>query len=100
MAERFNFTCFSCSKALSYQDVPGFREACEHCGADVHCCRNCRFYDPKVYNECQETSAEVVREKERSNFCEFYQPGAKNQGPARDAAAELRAKAEALFKKS
>jgi hypothetical protein len=96
--QRYQFSCFSCQKPLGFADLPGFRQTCEHCSADVHVCRNCRFYDPKVYHECAEPTAEYVRDKERANFCEFFDP-ATTSGSAKTAAEELRAQAEALFKK-
>lgn len=89
--------CFSCGTELSFADKVGRREECPKCRSDVHSCRNCQFYDPKVYNECKETQAEVVREKDRSNHCDYFQPG-KGQGGV-DKTAQLRAAAEALFKK-
>lgn len=76
----------------------GRRDECPHCRSDVHVCKNCEFYDPKVYNECRETSAEVVREKERANFCDYFSLR-KNGSSAEDKKAALRAAAEALFKK-
>lgn len=96
MAE-IKFNCFECSKELSFVDHVGFRDECDHCGADVHCCKNCRFHDPKSYNECRETSADPVREKDRANYCEYYSGagGAENENN-KDA---LRLAAEALFKK-
>jgi len=51
---------------------PGRREECSSCGADLHACKNCRFYDATAYNECREPSAERVKEKERSNFCDYF----------------------------
>ena len=91
-------TCFSCQKKLQFSDKVGRREECPHCRSDVHVCRNCSFYDPKVYNECRETSADVVREKDRANYCDFFVPST-GGGNAQDKAAALRAAAEALFKK-
>jgi hypothetical protein len=99
MAARFQFSCFSCHTTLSFSEVPGFRDDCDQCGADVHVCKNCRFYDAKAYNECVEPSAERVREKERSNFCEFFEPNEKTFAAKINTADDLRAKAEALFKK-
>lgn len=93
------FGCFSCGKTLQFSSPPGFREECSNCNADVHVCKNCEFYDPKVYNECREPSAEVVREKERSNFCEFFQPRLGGVDAQNKKAADLKAAAEALFKK-
>ncbi|OFZ11803.1 MAG: hypothetical protein A2Z20_05495 [Bdellovibrionales bacterium RBG_16_40_8] len=89
--------CFSCQTAMSFVDMISRRDECSKCGADVRVCKNCRFYDPKVYNECREPSAEVVREKERSNLCDFFQPGRDLQD--KNPRENLFAAAEALFKK-
>lgn len=51
------------------------RDECERCGSDLHCCFNCRFYDPRRHNECAETQAERVVDKGRSNFCDYFEPG-------------------------
>ncbi len=90
--------CFACSKANSYRDKVGFRDECIHCRADLHVCKNCEFYDPKVYNECRETSADVVREKDRANFCDFFL-ARKSALTLDDQKTKLRLAAEALFKK-
>lgn len=88
--------CFKCKTKTSYPDKVGFRAECK-CGEDQHVCKNCQFYDPKVYNECRETSADVVRDKERANYCDFFRPGG-GLG-ADDNKKALFAAAEALFKK-
>ncbi len=89
--------CFSCGTKNSYMDRVGRRDECLQCHADLHCCKNCRFYDSTAYNECRETSADVVREKEESNFCDFFEPGSgQSQKSERDS---LLAQAEALFGK-
>lgn len=90
--------CFSCRKVNSSQGKIGFRDECLHCRTDIHVCKNCEFYDKKVYNECRETSADVVREKDRSNFCDFFSPGSGGVG-AIDEKARLKAAADSLFKK-
>lgn len=43
------------------------------CRSDLHCCRNCSFYDEKAYNNCREPQADRVLEKDRSNFCDFFE---------------------------
>lgn len=83
---------------MEFQSQISRREECPHCRADVHVCRNCQFYDPKAYNECREPQAEVVREKDRANFCDFFQPGSQN-GNLQNSKKDLMAAAEALFKK-
>lgn len=89
--------CFSCKNKTTFSEKLGFRAEC-NCGEDLHVCKNCEFYDPKVYNECRETSADVIREKERANYCEYFRPRA-NQDKDADRKA-LFAAADALFKKS
>jgi len=91
--------CFSCHNDLEFPDKVGFRSECLHCGADTHVCRNCRFYDPKVYNECKETSADVVKVKDRANYCDFFQPTESVTGTAAKGKDDLLKQAEALFKK-
>lgn len=89
--------CFSCGTQLEFSSSIGRRDECPSCRADVHVCRNCRFYDPKSYNECVEPQAEVVKEKDRANFCEFFEPGQGEGGKtSRDALLQA---AESLFKK-
>lgn len=90
-------TCFSCGHKTPVLGVVGRREECIKCRADLHVCKNCQHYDPTAYNECREPSADVVREKDRSNFCDYFTPGEGN-GP-KDPKKDLLAAAEALFKK-
>lgn len=54
-----------------------FRDLCNECGRELHICRHCRFYKPGAYRDCAETIAEEVKDKERMNFCEYFQPLAK-----------------------
>lgn len=91
--------CFHCKTQSKVSAKVGFRDECDKCRSDLHVCKNCEFYDPKSYNECRETSADVVKEKERANFCDYFNPNQNGQS-ASDQAAKLRAAAEALFKKS
>ena len=92
--------CFVCKTELIFQDSIPRRAECSKCNADVHCCRNCEFYDQKAYNECHETSADPVREKDRSNFCGFFKPGAKTGPSGVKTQEDIRKAAESLFKKS
>ena len=90
--------CYHCGAELKYADRIGLREECPQCRNDVHVCKNCQFYDATAYNECREPSAEVVREKDRSNYCEYFQAGSGAGGGGKDKQTLLSA-AEALFKK-
>jgi hypothetical protein len=90
--------CFKCQKVNTSLSKIGRRDECLECKSDLHTCRNCEFYDVKSYNECRETSAEMVKEKERANYCDFFSPGQKG-AKAVDEKARLKAAADALFKK-
>ncbi len=70
-----SYTCHHCGAELEYssRDTIGRREECPSCSADLHVCLNCAHYDPGSYNECRESQAERVVDKERSNFCDFFQ---------------------------
>lgn len=68
--------CFHCKKELDASQRPGRGESCPKCGSDVKVCLNCRFYDRGAYNQCREPSAERVVDKDRANFCEFFEFGA------------------------
>ncbi len=93
-------TCFSCGGELKIIDRVGRGDSCPHCRADLHCCRNCRFYDPSAYNECHEPQADRVLEKEMSNFCDYFELAEKLYSlKGKDAAAEAKRKLEGLFKK-
>ncbi len=88
--------CHHCQLATKYDNNLGFREECLKCRTDLHVCKNCEFYDPKAYNECRESSADVVREKDRANYCEYFSPRLTGSS-ADDEKAKLKAAADALF---
>lgn len=89
--------CFHCKKVSPLIGILGRRDECPFCKSDLHVCKNCQHYDPKSYNECREPSADVIKEKEKANFCDYML--AKAEGDVVDQAAKLKAAAEALFKK-
>lgn len=65
--------CHVCKKSWEGLTQPGVRETCEKCGADLHICLNCRFYDLFKAYQCQINNIDPVKNKERSNFCEEFQ---------------------------
>ncbi len=92
--------CYHCGKQVKLEYKISFREECLHCKADLHICRNCRFYDKLAYNECKESSAEKIQDKEKNNYCEYFDPSSENQGkPQLLEREKLLQSAEALFKK-
>jgi hypothetical protein len=85
--------CWRCGAELPYRrGVPRSAE-CESCGADLHVCRACRYYDPGVSQACREPVAEPVADKERANFCGYFEL-AGGAHASRDDAEARRAEAE------
>jgi hypothetical protein len=64
--------CHSCTKELSISRGIARKEICPSCGADLHCCLNCRHYDRSASKQCRETIAEMVKEKTKANFCDHF----------------------------
>jgi hypothetical protein len=64
--------CHRCGRDIGAVERVGRRDACLGCGADLHCCRNCRFYDPHLHNQCCEPQAERQVDKECGNFCDYF----------------------------
>lgn len=64
--------CHGCKRELTFTTAISRREVCPFCRADLHCCYNCAFYDPKASRACREPIAEPVKDKHKANFCDFF----------------------------
>ena len=67
--------CFKCRTPIENPREVRKRSICEHCGAELKVCYNCRFYDSSAHWECRETIPERVRDKDRANFCDYFVAG-------------------------
>jgi len=93
--------CFSCGveRSLGAGERVGFRDCCEGCDGDLHVCRNCAHHDPSAYNECRESSAERVANRESANRCDYFVPGIPKDAGADDSRSQAIDDLESLFKK-
>lgn len=66
---------------------------CLACRTELHVCRMCRFYDPHKPESCIEERADPPKDKQRANFCEYFDPKP-NVFQAQDDSAANRAKTE------
>lgn len=87
--------CWACGAKLVAADYQREGE-CPRCRKQTHVCRNCRFYQPGRPNDCQEPIAEAVGDKQRANFCDYFEPTVNAYRPGADAD-QLRAAADKLF---
>lgn len=65
--------CHRCGTAWSLSAQPGRGESCENCRADLRACLNCRHHDRHAAHGCCERRAEPVEDKDRGNFCEWFE---------------------------
>ena len=67
--------CWRCRASLADLSLPfGRTDYCRACRAELHVCRMCRFYDVTRANQCTEPVADPVGNKERANFCGYFEP--------------------------
>ncbi len=85
--------CWKCGNDIDSGGEIFRASVCPDCGADLHCCRNCRLYSAGSHYDCAEPDADFVTDKEKANFCGYFsarlQFGKKDGGrqdAARDAA--------------
>ena len=91
--------CHKCHKEISVTEKLGFRAECPLCSADLHVCVACQFYERGAYNDCRESQADRVVDKERANFCEYFRPSGGISGSGLSPAEAAKQKLAELFKK-
>jgi hypothetical protein len=65
--------CHKCGTPwISETKTPGVKECCETCSAYLHCCLNCRYYEPTAHNQCYIPTTDWVADKEGANFCDEF----------------------------
>ncbi len=100
--------CWSCGNRLSHLEY-GRQDSCSKCGRDTRACKGCVFYERSYNNECRESQADRVVDKEKANFCDYFKPrgavpvaSSSSVGGVIDPNADqtrVKNAAEALFKK-
>lgn len=89
--------CARCGKPLP--PPPWYRnDDCPHCTASLHACVQCANYSSGHHNDCLESQADRVVDKERANFCDWFKPADGKPATGESKAAALSA-LEALFRK-
>lgn len=66
-------SCHHCGRELQLPARVGRVDGCPYCHSDLKCCLNCRLHDPGANNQCREPQAEWVTDKDKANFCEFFE---------------------------
>jgi hypothetical protein len=93
--------CHRCGQSLATLSLPlARRDECPSCRAELHVCRMCTRFAPRLPKGCNEEDAPDVRDKSAANFCDYFRPSPRAFDPS-GRAAENAAKSslDALFKK-
>lgn len=92
------YACWKCGNALADILLPLPRLAeCPRCRAELHVCRMCTFFDPAAAQQCREPVADPITDRQRANFCGYYQIDPHAFSAPSDEAAESRRRLDALF---
>jgi hypothetical protein len=68
------FKCNRCGQIRQNLGDLTSEETCLRCGADLHTCGNCRFFDTTTTWECRENIPARVQGKHTRNECTFFSP--------------------------
>jgi len=66
--------CWQCGTHQEPDLAAGSLETCTQCRADLHCCRNCRHFDPGARFQCREPIEKAYRDKTVRNDCARFEP--------------------------
>ncbi len=62
--------CPNCSALIETMDESiAFTDQCKKCAADLHSCKNCRYFDPAARFECQKPIEARIAKKNDRNMC-------------------------------
>jgi len=64
--------CFFCGYEYPHTFEVFRSTICPGCSRDVKICKNCKFYSPGAHWDCRETVPELVKEKDKANFCSYF----------------------------
>lgn len=65
--------CYKCGAEIAIHGRVPFKELCPSCESFLHCCRNCRLYDPYAHHHCMSRTTEFAADVERGNFCDEFE---------------------------
>lgn len=64
--------CFNCSSTLP--ENTDFSGSCPKCAAELHCCKQCAYFEPSARMQCRKSIPERIAVKDKANECEFFSP--------------------------
>lgn len=68
------FACRSCGEKRRDLEELTIDSTCEKCGADLHSCIQCTYFDGSARFECSKPIPARIPDKKKRNTCTFYAP--------------------------
>ncbi|HEY4362532.1 MAG TPA: hypothetical protein VGN17_16295 [Bryobacteraceae bacterium] len=62
--------CFNCSATL--MAGAEFPDKCPKCGAALHCCKQCSYFEPSTRFQCLKPIPVRIAAKDQANTCELF----------------------------
>lgn len=64
--------CYNCSTTLP--TGTDFNGNCPKCGAALHCCKQCAYFEPSLRFQCAKPITERIARKDEPNNCPYFSP--------------------------
>jgi hypothetical protein len=64
--------CFNCATALPADN--DYSGTCPKCHADLHCCKQCSFFEPSTRFQCMKPIPVRIAVKDKANECSLFKP--------------------------
>jgi len=64
--------CYNCSTTLP--EGVNFAGACPKCECDLHCCKQCAYFESSTRFQCRKSIPERIPTKDKANDCELFSP--------------------------
>ena len=89
--------CHQCGWEWNLTGQPGRSESCPQCRSDLRVCLNCESFDTRAAHQCRDRRAEPVMEKDRGNYCEYFEMTRKEAKNAQGSSADATERLKKLF---
>jgi hypothetical protein len=64
--------CYNCATTLPA--AYDFAQPCPKCAAELHCCKQCTFFDSAATFQCTKPIPERLAGKDKKNECQLFSP--------------------------
>ncbi|MDR1429525.1 MAG: hypothetical protein LBI85_04480 [Spirochaetaceae bacterium] len=86
--------CWYCGSPVTDGEPLGRSLRCGTCGRDLRSCRHCRSVIENA-SSCRESQAEVPRDRDRGNFCDWFVLDSRFRSPSKGSSTAIMAEQDA-----